>query len=201
MTAVVFISPASHFEPRFDAVLGPSGVSRRRWHEECLRVDPTKVVDAFGQPDVEVVCLGPDLPPEAALGLAEAFDRERPDLCVVVLAEPTAALWEGALRAGVRDVISPRADDQTLAGALQRARVADRRRATLALAATPPAAAVSRVIAVLSPKVAPQDDRGHQPGRRSRRRHQDESGWSISISSSATWRPRSGSVPSRAWPT
>jgi pilus assembly protein CpaE len=152
MSPVVFISPAGNFEVRFDAVLGPSESPRRRWHEECLRVDPTKVVDAFGKAGVEVVCLGPDLAPESALTLAEAFDRDRPDLCVVLLAEPTAALWEGALRAGVRDVISPRADDQTLASALRRAlEVADRRRATLAHA-TAPVTTATRVITVLAPK-------------------------------------------------
>jgi pilus assembly protein CpaE len=153
MSQVIFISPAGDFEAIVDTVLGPSDAPRRRWHEECMRVDPSKVVDAYAQPGVEVVCIGPALPPESALALAEAFDRDRPDLCVVLVADPTAALWEGALRAGVRDVISPRADDLSLRGALHRAlEVAQRRRAALTLAAAPPASVASRVVTVLSPK-------------------------------------------------
>lgn len=117
-------------------------------------MDPTKVVEVCGEPGVELVCLGPDLDAGLALALAEAFDRERPDLCVVVLAEPAAGLWAGALRAGVRDVISPSADDQTLAGALRRALdVGERRRATLAAATAPPhTVEAARVITILSPK-------------------------------------------------
>ena len=45
---------------------------------------------------------------ETALSLAEAFDRERPELCVVLLAEPTADALGRRLRAGVRDVVSGR---------------------------------------------------------------------------------------------
>src|SRR3954468_6863680 len=105
MSHVIFISPTTAFEQRLDAVLGGGGEPRQRWTDEFLRVDPTKVVDSCAKPDVEVICLGPDLSLETALGLAEAFDRERPELCVVLIAEPTATLWEGAVRAGVRDVL------------------------------------------------------------------------------------------------
>ena len=117
-------------------------------------MDPTKVVEVCSEPGVEVVCLGPDLDPGLALALAEAFDRERPDLCVVLLAEPTPELWAGALRAGVRDIVSPCADDHTLEESLRQAsEVAERRRAKLE-ASTAPArpVEVTRVITILSPK-------------------------------------------------
>src|SRR6188768_1119120 len=102
MSNVVFISPTSSFEARLTALLGPSDGPRQRWHEECLRVDPVKVVEVYGQPGLEVVCLGPQLPPAVALGIAEAFDQSRPDVAVVLLADPEPSLWAGALRAGVR---------------------------------------------------------------------------------------------------
>jgi pilus assembly protein CpaE len=153
VTPVVYISPSTAFEARLGAVLGVSSVPRQRWHEECLRVDPTKVVDVYGQPGVEVVCIGPDLPPETALAFAEAFDRDRPDLCIVLVAEASAGIWEGALRVGVRDVVSPTIDDDGLSAALQRAlAVAERRGATLRAVSQPTGAHPVRVITVLSPK-------------------------------------------------
>lgn len=154
MSRIVFVSPTTEFEKRLDSVLGSDDEPRQRWQEQYLRVDPTKVVDACAGGDVEVVCLGPDLAPETALSMASAFDRERPELCVVLLAEPTAALWEGALHAGVREVVSADADDQTLGAAFSRATDLTRRRqATLARAeAQALAVDTSRVITVLSPK-------------------------------------------------
>jgi pilus assembly protein CpaE len=107
MSNVIYISPVPSFEPRLSSVLGPSEAPRRRWHEECLRVDPAKVVEVYAQPGVEVVCLGPHMPAAVALPIAEAFDRDRPDVAVVLLAEPEPELWAGALRAGARDVIKP----------------------------------------------------------------------------------------------
>ena len=154
MTSLVYISPAEGFEQRLVAAVGPAPSPRQRWHDDCLRVDPTKVVDVYGAPGVEVVCLGPALEDNTLLALAEAFDRERPDLCVVLFAEPTAVLWSGALRAGVRDVVSPLAEDHTIREALRAAGdVARRRRATLAAASSQGASAIAhRVITVLSPK-------------------------------------------------
>lgn len=154
MSPVIYVSPDNTFETRLDAVLGYEGSPRQRWQDEYRRIDPTKVVDACGRPGVEVVCLGPGLTPETALGLAEAFDRERPDICVLLLAEPTAELWEGALRTGARDVVSPDADAETLRVALHRAtQVAERRRPTLDQAASRAVPAdTTRVITVLSPK-------------------------------------------------
>ena len=117
-------------------------------------MDPTKVVDSCAQPGVEVICLGPDLELDIALGMAQAFDRERPELCVVLFAEPTADVWEGALHAGVRDVVAPSSDDEALRAALHRAsEVTKRRMATLASAEARIAPIeTARVITVLSPK-------------------------------------------------
>ncbi len=155
MSLVVYVSADNSFETRLDEVLGYEGSPRQRWQDEYPRIDPTKVVDACGRPGVEVVCLGPGLAPETALGLAEAFDRDRPEIYVLLLAEPTAELYEAALRTGARDVVSPDADAETLRGALHRAaQVAERRRQhTLDQAASRPVPAdATRVITVLSPK-------------------------------------------------
>jgi pilus assembly protein CpaE len=152
MSKVIFISPESAFEARLTALLGPSEGPRQRWHDECLRVDPAKVVDVYGEPGLEVVCLGPQLPSAVALSVAEAFDRDRPDVAVVLLAHPDPSLWAGALRAGARDVVAPDAEDQSLAGALQRAgEVARRRRSTVVASEANPKAP-ARVITVASPK-------------------------------------------------
>jgi pilus assembly protein CpaE len=154
MSIVLYISPDPRFEARLDAVLGRGSSSRQRWHDDFGRINPNRIVEACGGSDVEVVCVGPGLPPAMVLGIASAFDRERPDVCVLLLAEPTAELWAGALRTGARDVIAPGTDVATLTGALRRAmEVARRRRSTLERAANrdEPTTA-NKVITVLSPK-------------------------------------------------
>jgi pilus assembly protein CpaE len=152
VSAVVVISPA-RVEARLDGVVGEPGAVTRRWEDQYLHLDPAKVVEACAGPATGVVCLGPDLPTSTALALAEAFDRDRPELAVVLLAQPSADLWQAAVRAGVRDVVDPWSPDDGVGRALRAAKeVADRRRATMTQAHERAAAATSRVVTMLSPK-------------------------------------------------
>ena len=100
----------------------------------------------------DVVAVGPGIEPAAAVELASMIDRLRPDLGVVIVAEPSPELLEAALRAGVRDVIAPDTPDETMREKLQWALdAADARRSAL----TPTHDAEDsgrRVITVLSPK-------------------------------------------------
>ena len=48
----------------------------------------------------DVVAIGPGLPADSALELARAFDHERPEIGVVIVAEPSPGLLRSALRAG-----------------------------------------------------------------------------------------------------
>jgi pilus assembly protein CpaE len=147
---VALLTPDPAFEERVRRVL-PGAEVARRWREEHLRIDPTKVVEELLEGGSGVVCLGPDLPVDALLEVAEAVDREHPEVSVVLVVERSATVLDRALAAGVRDIVPPDADDDELGRALARAaETAARRRANLLGASDPQVR--SRVISVLSPK-------------------------------------------------
>lgn len=98
-----------------------------------------------------VLVLGPACESVDALALARAVDECRPDISVILIAESSPALLQDAVRAGVRDLLSPDASDASLRGSLEVAlETATRRRAALRTALETEAA--SKVITVLSPK-------------------------------------------------
>ena len=86
-----------------------------------MLVDPGDAVRELGGRDVEVVALGPDMPEEHALALATAFDHDRPDISVVIIAPPSTDLLQSALRAGARDVIAPDIAPADLRAAIEKA--------------------------------------------------------------------------------
>ncbi|MGH9182103.1 MAG: AAA family ATPase, partial [Acidimicrobiales bacterium] len=152
MTRIALVTPDASFELDLHAALPDLGPGHhRRWKEEYLRIDPTKVAAEVTDDGADIVCIGPGLTPAVALQLANAFDLECPNVCVLVMAEPTPDLVHEALRVGVRDVVSPTGDPVELARALDRAReTAERRLRAHEDAAHPPRS--SRVITVVSPK-------------------------------------------------
>lgn len=150
MTALALLSPEAAFEGRVRAAL-PAADVVRCWREEHLRIDPSKVVDELLEPGAGVACLGPGVPVDVLLDVADAVDREHPEVCVVLVAGRSEAVLDRALAAGVRDIVEPTAGDDELARALGRAaETADRRRANLLGSSEP--ASTSRLITVLSPK-------------------------------------------------
>ena len=97
------------------------------------------------------MAIGPELDDDEALDLVEAFDAHRPDVIVIIVAEPSLQLLERALRSGARDVVAPDAPDAELREAFEQALdAADRRRTTLATADLD--APSRHVICVLAPK-------------------------------------------------
>jgi pilus assembly protein CpaE len=150
VTTLALLSPEAAFEGRVRAAL-PGADVVRCWREEYLRIDPSKVVDALLGNGAGVVCLGPGLPVDALLDVADAVDREHPEVSVVLVAERSTAVLDRALAAGVRDIVEPAAGDDELARALARAAdTAARRRANLLGSSEP--TETSRIITVLSPK-------------------------------------------------
>ena len=121
----------------------------RYWRDDIVVNEPAHTIHHIAQKDVEVVALGPGLPPRTALELAQAFDTARPDISVVIVAEPSPELLRSALHAGARDVVSPDSPAPVLRAALDRAFEAVNARRTTALeddTDTP------RVILTLCPK-------------------------------------------------
>src|SRR5262245_9679904 len=100
MTQLLLATADAEFEERVrDAFDGELDGQLRYWRDEMVD-DPTRMVTDLHGLTTEVVAIGPDLPHEAALELARALDHERPDISVVIVAEPSAKLLQSALRAG-----------------------------------------------------------------------------------------------------
>jgi pilus assembly protein CpaE len=150
-TPLALLSPDPVLDARLRDVVGVHGTDLRRWRAEYSLLDPVSVAAELAEDGVGVVCLGPELDEDRALALAQVLDVDHPQMCVVLLSdEPSTALWEGALRAGVRGVVTPAASDEELRGVVAGAlETAARRRSS---APAPAGERRSRTIVVLSPK-------------------------------------------------
>jgi pilus assembly protein CpaE len=153
MPTIAVIAPHRDGEKRVAGAVPDDHASVvRLWRDEYTRIDPSKIVDDVVDAGATIACIGPGLAMDGALSLAETFDRERPEICVILVAEPSATQWQDALRAGVRDVVSPAADQVELASVIARAlqTAAGRQRAAVPEARDEQPS--SRTVAVLSPK-------------------------------------------------
>lgn len=146
---ILLSTPNVAYEQRIRQAFGGALNGELRWLRDANTADA--VFTQAAESGADVLALGPDLPVDAALGIAKALDQHRPDISVILVAAPSPELYEGALRSGVRDVIAPDALDAELREVFQRALdVADRRRASLQ--ATDATASRGKILAVLSPK-------------------------------------------------
>ena len=105
----------------------------------------------LGSVDPDVLVVGPEVAMLDALRLAEAVDDQRPDVSVVLIAAPSAELFEQAVRVGVRDVVDPMSAPEVVRSALERAMETAGRRRTL-LRSESARETKSKVITVVSPK-------------------------------------------------
>ena len=125
------------------------------WNGASFPAQPQDVLTQLAQPVLlDVLVLGPGAPLEQALNLAVAFEVQRPEVAVLLVAAPTPDVVLAAMRAGIRDVIEPDADAATISVLLHRAvRSAAIRRRTLDAGHQPGTGnTAGRVIAVVSPK-------------------------------------------------
>ena len=98
------------------------------------------------------MAIGPGIHVDSAIDLARAFDRDRPEVVVVIVAEPTADLWAQAVRSGVRDVVAPNAVGEELRASFDHAlETAASRRGRLA-ADPETRQPTTRIVTVISPK-------------------------------------------------
>jgi pilus assembly protein CpaE len=105
----------------------------------------------------EVIILGPGVVVDDALTLAAVFDVQLPEISLVLVAEADPELALSAMRSGVRDILDPQSDSETIRVLLERAcrTAANRRRVTQSASAAgikAPAETVCNVIVVASPK-------------------------------------------------
>ncbi|MGY1804929.1 CpaE family protein [Blastococcus sp. SYSU D00922] len=98
------------------------------------------------------VVLGPDVPLDRAFNLAGRVDVATATSVIIVVADADPELWMAAMRAGVRDVLSPDASAADVAAVLERAAGLARARQEAATASQAEERPDHRVIVVASPK-------------------------------------------------
>jgi pilus assembly protein CpaE len=152
MSGLVLVTPNVEFEERVrKAFAGKLPDDARYWREGVLR-DPARAVVEIANIGAQVIAVGPDLDIDSALEFTRVCDRLRPDISVVIVAEPSSELLRWALRAGARDVIAPTTPDAEIRSALQWAWEGATGRRTLLDGARKSETPSARVIAVLCPK-------------------------------------------------
>jgi pilus assembly protein CpaE len=119
---------------------------------------PASLDDVFGQlvgEALEVLMLGPDLRADDVLTFSSAVDVRYPHVSIIYASQPTPELTLAAMRAGVRDLVIPEIDVETLRVHLEQAAANATSKlgsATVGQASSEDERGRGRVIAVMSPK-------------------------------------------------
>lgn len=122
MSRFVLITPNADFDGRLrQAVAGGLQGGVQTFFTNVLPAGPYDLFAQLNQEQPEVLILGPDLPIDEALRLATVLDVQVPDLTVLLVGEPDPEFILQAMRAGVRDILSPSADPAQLRVLLERA--------------------------------------------------------------------------------
>ncbi len=155
MTSTLLVTPDPGFEAQFKRAFDGELDAERWWDERLPRLDPETSARMIAEHQPGVVVLGPGVTTQVGLALAESFDVLFPEVCVVLVAKPTTRLWQLALRAGVREIIPPNAEDEVVSEAIARAEAAAQRRQASGGAVKQEEVRKGRIITVMSPKGAP----------------------------------------------
>lgn len=152
MTRVLAVTDSTAFADRVSAALvDEEGASVTLVPAATTGLRPEALLPPPGEDPVDVVLIGPGVERENALRFASALDTAFPQITLVLVAPSDPALAVDSMRAGVRDVVSPDADDETLGEVVGRScRTAEARRRD-----RPPPAPIGpqqKTIVVLSPK-------------------------------------------------
>lgn len=155
MSRFVLITPTADFERLVQLAVNGLHGSLHVFQADYLPDGPADILrQMMGEPP-EVLILGPGLPVEGSLKLASVMDLQYPEISVVLAAAATPETVLQAMRAGVRDLLDPASDADTIRVMLERASLAAAgRRRGLAPQASEHAdhGGAGRVIAVMSPK-------------------------------------------------
>lgn len=141
---VALVASVTSFEQTIRRLLTANGGPRmHRWPAE----GETPGIERIG-----IAFIGPDLDIEAMAARAEQINRTNPGVYLVLVSDPRPGLFEQALRAGVRDVLTPTTDDAAIIDVLERGFSHSSRWRESTRSASGEAEATKRIITVLSPK-------------------------------------------------
>ncbi|GAB3568093.1 AAA family ATPase [Arthrobacter alkaliphilus] len=122
MSRFVLITPSTDFDQRLRrAVAGGLPGNVHTFFSNVLPADPGELFAMLDPEEPEVLILGPEVPVEDALRLARVLDVQSPELSVVLVSDPDPAFVLQAMRAGIRDLLSPTADADQIRVLLERA--------------------------------------------------------------------------------
>jgi pilus assembly protein CpaE len=152
LTRVALATPSAAFEQRLRSMFVELNGDLRRWHDELLTAPAEQAVAEIASKGMEVVALGPGVAVDQALAIARVFDREHPEINVLLVAERTPQVLELAMQAGVRNVIAPDADDAAVREAFSRALESAARRRENLVGPADAGGPRGRVICCVSPK-------------------------------------------------
>ncbi|MCD7052346.1 AAA family ATPase [Rhodococcus sp. BH2-1] len=113
---------------------------------------PAQLVGLGVTEQPEVLILGPDVPGGEGLSLASRIDQATPGTTVVLASDAGADVWLAAMRAGVRDVMSPEAEISDIRIVLERAGLSALARRQDTNAPTEHQTVQGKIIVVASPK-------------------------------------------------
>jgi pilus assembly protein CpaE len=149
----VLISPDSEFDQRLrQAVTGGLPGNVQTFSTTSLPAQPEDLFAQLGPDNLEVLVLGPGVPLEDALRLATIFDIQVPEVSLVLVSESDPELVLHAMRAGIRDVLSPDVEPSEIRIILERACQAFASRHRVAEPEQPEQRRKGLVIGVFSPK-------------------------------------------------
>lgn len=118
-----------------------------------LPTDPGRLFEQLVDGELpDVLLVGPQAPAPEVLTLAARLDVQSPGIAVVLLAHPSPEMWQAAMRAGIRDLVSPEADVDEIRAAVDRAALAAAGRRRVLRPVNETARYTGRVITVASPK-------------------------------------------------
>jgi pilus assembly protein CpaE len=118
----VLLSPSGEFDQKLRAAVahGLRG-SVQTIASDILPAGPAELFALLNQEQPEVLIIGPDVPYEEALRFAKVFDVQLPGLSLVLVSDIEPSFLVHAMRAGIRDILSPQADAAEIRVLLERA--------------------------------------------------------------------------------
>ncbi len=152
MSGIVLATASLAFEQKARRALAADNGSVMRYDSEVMFIDPLAAVKEMAKSNPDMIIIGPNVAVDASIALAAAIDEERPEIEVVLIADPTPDLWRAAVQSGVRDVLSPEVDGNEFRAAIEKISAAARRRYHNLVADGADGRNHARVICVIAPK-------------------------------------------------